>query len=94
MWETTLTEEVVLYRGDREVWRKGKPDPIADHCRNKRHDFYLTNLLQFPASLQAGAYTLKVTVVDQVANRVAEAVLPVTINAAGGATTAAAADAK
>jgi hypothetical protein len=86
-WETTLTEEVVLYRGDREVWRKGKPDPVTDHCRNKRHDFYLMNLLQFPASLPAGAYTLKVTVVDQIASRVAETTLPVTINTAAGATT-------
>ena len=35
-----------------------------------------------PATLPAGSYSLKVTVIDQVANRVAETVVPVTITAA------------
>lgn len=83
MWDTRLTQEVVLYRGDTEAWKKGKVDEITDHCRNKRRDFYLMNLIQLPASLPAGSYTLKVTVIDQVANRVAETVVPVTIAAAG-----------
>lgn len=80
-WETRLTQEVVLYRGEAEVWKKGKVDQIVDRCRNKRHDFYLTNLIQLPASLPAGSYSLKVTIIDQVANRVAETVVPVTIAA-------------
>lgn len=79
MWETQLSEEVVLFRGDTEVWRKQKVDQIPDKCRNRRHDFFVTNLVQFPASLTAGNYTMKVTLIDQIANRVTESTLPVSI---------------
>ncbi|HZZ42186.1 MAG TPA: hypothetical protein VFE58_04555 [Tepidisphaeraceae bacterium] len=87
MWETKLTEDVVLFKGENQVWKKTKVDEIIDRCKNRRHDFYVMNRIQFPATLPAGAYTLKVTIIDEIGNRVAEAMTPVTIEAIGSGTT-------
>jgi hypothetical protein len=80
-WETRLTQEVVFYndRGQR-VWAV-KPQAIRDVCRNRRHDFFVPMRLTIPSSLAAGQYSLRVTIVDQNANRVAENSLAVNIAA-------------
>ncbi len=79
-WQTKLTHEMVLYNeaNGMRVWRK-PVEPITDSCRNRRHDFYTFSIVQLPATLPVGQYVLKVTVVDQQANRVAESSLPVTV---------------
>lgn len=71
-WETSLTESAILYneRGQR-VWEDGQ-QPIADISRNRRHDFFARRMIQLPATLPAGKYSLKVSVIDQLANRFAE----------------------
>ena len=58
-----------------------KQASVIDLCRNRRRDFFLADRLTIPASLPAGRYVLKVTVVDDLANRVAESTIPVTIAA-------------
>ena len=76
-WETKLTQEAVLYtETGLPVWQD-KTKSIVDHSRNRRHDFFITKVIKFPATLTPGHYLLKVTVVDQNANRVAEATMPV-----------------
>jgi hypothetical protein len=77
MWETKLSQEMVLYtETGLPVWQV-KAQTIPDLARNRRHDFYLINKTAFPPNLTVGRYLLKVTVVDQQASRVAEATLPV-----------------
>ena len=80
-WETKLTYEAVLY-SDAEnavaVINK-KPTEIVDRCRNRRRDFFLADRMTLPANLPVGKYVLKVTVVDQLANLVAEKTVPVVI---------------
>jgi hypothetical protein len=77
MWETRLAQKAVLYtESGLPVWEDKSKD-IIDHSRNRRHDFFITKVMRFPSTLTAGHYLLKVTVVDQHANRVAEATMPV-----------------
>jgi hypothetical protein len=77
MWETKLSQEMVLYtETGLPVWQV-KAQTIPDLARNRRHDFYLINKTAFPPNITVGRYLLKVTVVDQQASRVAEATLPV-----------------
>lgn len=80
-WETKLTQEVVLYtETGLPVWpEKSTPQQFTDVCRNRRHDFFLAKIVRLPANLSIGRYVLKVTVVDQEANRVAEATTPVQV---------------
>jgi phenylpropionate dioxygenase-like ring-hydroxylating dioxygenase large terminal subunit len=75
-WETKLSYEAALYNNqgaDRSVavWSK-KPTNVVDECRNRRRDFFLADRFAVPANLPVGQYVLKVTVIDQLANHVAE----------------------
>lgn len=80
-WETTLSYEAVLYSDSEAavpVITK-KPTQIVDRCRNRRRDFFLADRMTLPANLPVGKYVLKVTVIDQLANRVAEKTVPVLV---------------
>lgn len=77
MWETRLSQEIVLYtETGLPVWQD-KTQNIPDLARSRRHDFFVVKKTQFPANVTIGRYLLKVTIVDQQANRVAESTLPV-----------------
>jgi hypothetical protein len=81
-WETKLTQEIVLYteQNGLEVWRDKTADhSIVDYSRNRRHDFYIVKRVHLPAQLTIGRYLLKVSVVDQQVNRVAENSVPIQI---------------
>jgi len=78
LWETKLSQEVVLYtETGLPVWQD-KTENIPDFSRNRRHDFFVVKPTKFPANITIGRYLLKVTIVDQQASRVAEATIPVT----------------
>jgi hypothetical protein len=78
-WETRLSEEVVLYTDtDGLPVLRDKPTPVPDSCRNRRSDFFIVRRLRLPATIPVGRYWLKVTVVDQLASRVAEHSIPLT----------------
>jgi hypothetical protein len=78
---TKLSYEAVLYGdGERSAAVLGKkPASIVDVCRNRRRDFFLADRLTIPASLPVGKYILKVTVVDELANHVAERTVPILV---------------
>ena len=80
-WETTLSYEAVVYSDNEHsvpVITK-KATTIVDRCRNRRRDFFLADRLILPETLPVGKYVLKVTVVDQQANHVAEKTVPILI---------------
>jgi hypothetical protein len=78
-WQTDLTQEVVLYtESGMQVWAD-KPAQLHDYCRTRRDDFFVSKMITLPDNLSIGSYLLKVTIVDQQNNRVAEASLPVQI---------------
>ena len=78
-WETKLTYEAVLYSDTESAVAviNKKPTQIVDRCRNRRRDFFLADRMTIPANLPVGKYVLKVTVIDQLANLVAEKTVPV-----------------
>ncbi|MEA2736096.1 MAG: hypothetical protein QOE14_2547 [Humisphaera sp.] len=80
-WETKLSYEAVLYSDGQSAVPviSKKPAQIVDRCRNRRRDFFLADRMTIPANLPAGKYVLKVTVIDQLANLVAEKSLAVSI---------------
>jgi len=47
-------------------------DPVEDRCRARRRDCFIPRLLRLPASLSAGTYVLKVTIIDRIGGKVAE----------------------
>ena len=80
-WETKLAEEVVLYdeQNGLEVWRDKQTHAIVDYSRNRRHDFFIVKLIHLPANLTIGRFLLKVSVVDQQMQCVAENTAPMEI---------------
>jgi hypothetical protein len=77
LWETRLAQEVVLYtETGLPVWQD-KTETVADQARRRRNDFFVVKKTVLPGNISIGRYLLKVTIVDQQANRVAEATLPV-----------------
>jgi hypothetical protein len=80
-WETKLTYEAVLYSDAENAVAviSKKATPIVDRCRNRRRDFFLADRMTIPANLPVGKYVLKVTVIDQLANLVAEKTVPVLV---------------
>lgn len=79
LWETRLTQQAVLYtESGLSVWQD-KSKTITDLSRNRRHDFFIAKLVRLPANLTIGRYLLKVSVVDEQASRVAEAMVPMQI---------------
>jgi hypothetical protein len=82
-WETKLGYEAAVYKeNDAAMPVIGKkPTNIVDRCRNRRHDFFVADRITLPPSLAAGNYVLKVTIVDQQANRITEATVPLSVAA-------------
>jgi hypothetical protein len=81
LWETRLSQEAVLYTDTgMQIWPdKETPISAVDTCRNRRHDFFMVNIIRLPADLTIGRYLLKVTISDQLANRVAESTVPLEV---------------
>jgi hypothetical protein len=79
LWETRLRQEVTLFtETGLPVWHE-KSREVVDDCRNRRHDFFVYDLVKLPANLSIGRYVLKITVEDRTANRVREATVPLEI---------------
>ena len=78
-WETKLTQDVNIFTETGMLVWKEKSRDVADTCRNRRHDFFMYDLIKMPASLTIGRYIVKVTIVDRNANRIAEKTVPVEI---------------
>ncbi len=81
LWETKLSNEVILYTETGMVAWSDKSKSIVDQSRNRRHDFFIVKKTKLPNTLQIGRYILKISVTDQQSNRVAETTIPVTITA-------------
>lgn len=79
LWQTDLTQDIVLYsEAGQPVWTD-QTSQVQDTSRVRRHDFFVVKRVKLPASLPIGRYLFKVTITDRQANRVAEASLPLQI---------------
>jgi hypothetical protein len=81
MWETRLSYEAVLYTEAEQGLPvdQHKPQVVPDQSRTRRHDFFLVDKIRLPANLTIGRYLLKVTIIDQLSNRIAETTVPLQI---------------
>ena len=84
-WETRLKMDLVIYSDQGlELWSANKSDKnssglVVDRSRNRRHDFFVIQRFRLPKTLVIGRYIMKVTVIDQEVNRVAENSVPLEI---------------
>lgn len=65
MHEVRLSQEVIVYTdpGGTPIWKQ-PPVQIVDTSRNRRRDFFVTQLIHLPQTLSVGKYLLKVAVSD------------------------------
>ncbi|MBX3390812.1 MAG: hypothetical protein KF691_15290 [Phycisphaeraceae bacterium] len=79
-WSVELSQELRLYNADGSMlaWRKPE-ETVIEKSRNKRRDFFITQMIELPRTLTVGPYSLKVIVRDRVGGGVSEAVIPVSI---------------
>ncbi len=80
-WRTRLREEMVLYTDTGlAVWpEKSNAVSYTDQSRNRRHDFFIPQVIRLPASLAAGKYLLKINLTDEESNRYVQATAPLEI---------------
>lgn len=78
LWETQLEQHLVLYsESGLPLWEDKVP--TSDLCRNRRRDFFIARIMTIPGNVNMGRYTLKVSVTDQQANRIAETSIPIAV---------------
>lgn len=79
-WAVELGQELQLFTGDGSMlaWRKPE-EPTGETSRNKRRDFYITQMVELPRTLTVGAYSLKVVLRDKVSGAKSEAIIPIQI---------------
>ncbi len=79
-WSVELSQELRLYNADGSMlaWRKPE-ESVTERSRNKRRDFFITQMIELPRTLTVGPYSLKVIIRDKVSGGVSEAVLPINI---------------
>src|SRR5690606_33459419 len=82
-WETTLTLSAVLYDPEGRPVMTMPEAQIVDRSRRKRRDFFISGYLDLPATPEAGEYVLKVSVRDDLSQRIAEQSLKVEFIGAG-----------
>ena len=76
-WEIRLAEKVTLFAPDgRDVWH-AEPPPKVDVCQSRRQDLFGFVMATAPTRLPPGTYKLRMTVTDQIANKVDESDLTV-----------------
>ncbi|HEX8341278.1 MAG TPA: hypothetical protein VF624_10245, partial [Tepidisphaeraceae bacterium] len=78
-WETKLSLELNLYTESGFAAIKPIRLNFSDSSRARRRDFFLCRLIELPGNLNVGPYTVKLTVIDQDTNRVAETSVPMEI---------------
>jgi hypothetical protein len=79
MWQSSLAQEAALYDDVGRKWWEDSRQATTDQSHNRRRDFYVARRTWLPANLPPGNYYLKVTVVDQLAQRAAQSTLPIRV---------------
>lgn len=79
-WSVELSQELRLYNADGSMlaWRKPE-ETVIEKSRNKRRDFFITQMIELPRTLTVGPYSMKVIVRDRVGGGVSEMVIPIGI---------------
>jgi len=76
-WVTEISQQLTIY-SDRDgipVWREDWQAAV-DVSKNKRHDFFVVQVITFPQSLSVGRYQLKLRLRDEKSGAEAEGTIP------------------
>ncbi len=77
--EVRLAQELRLYtETGTTVWEQ-PPVRIVDASRNRRRDFFTTQVVRMPATLGVGRYLLSLTVTDEIGNAMDETKIPLEV---------------
>lgn len=80
-YRTVFATRIEILTADGQpVWQREEPE-IIDHCRRRRHDFFIAQRITIPSTLTPGNYVLKMLVEDRLSSRVSEATLSFTVSA-------------
>jgi hypothetical protein len=71
-YESKFAMTTTLLNRAGETLLELKDADLVDRCRTRRHDCFIPRLVRLPATLAPGQYTAKVTVTDQLAQKLAE----------------------
>jgi hypothetical protein len=78
-FRTLLRLRLELFAADgASLWVQER-ERIEDDARQRREDFFLAQIIEFPADVGPGDYVLKVTVTDELAQKTNEAAYPFTV---------------
>jgi hypothetical protein len=81
-FQVALSQELRLYHSSKDedllAWQRPAAN-ITDFSRNRRREFFITQVIDLPATLTVGGYRLKVRVTDRAADASAEAVIPIEV---------------
>ena len=80
-YHTRLKTQIDLYDAEGRTVRTRQPEDAEDVCVNQRNDFYLRAKFLLPKTLPPGHYTLKTTIEDLAANKIATKNLPIVLAA-------------
>ena len=75
-WVTELSQQLVIF-SDRDgipVWRQSWR-PVVDVTKNRRHDFFVVQVITLPDKLSVGRYQFKISVRDERSGAEAETTL-------------------
>jgi hypothetical protein len=72
LYYTIFDMTTQIFTADGESVLKIADPGVTDRCRNRREDCFIPRLVRLPASLSPGQYVAKVTIVDTLAEKVAE----------------------
>lgn len=87
-WVTELSQQLVIF-SDRDgipVWRQPWR-PVVDVTKNRRHDFFVVQVITLPDKLSVGRYQFKISVRDEKSGAEAEATLELDMVADSSLTT-------
>lgn len=81
-FQVALSQELRLYHSSKDedmlAWQRPAAS-ITDFSRNRRRDFFITQVIDLPSTLTVGAYRLKVRLTDRSSDASAEAVIPIEV---------------
>lgn len=79
-WAVEVSQELDLRHSKDEVQAWYRPQQtVVDVSRNKRRDFFVRQIVELPATLSVGSYSLKVVMRDRTTGASDEAVIPITV---------------
>lgn len=82
MFKTVVKSTIEIYKAGPQggLIASNKFNPTEDLCRNKRHDYFHSYMINIPERIALGPHVLKLTVEDQLSQKIATYTLKFNVN--------------